>query len=102
MSYYRTQGVEFVRSEMDWDTHDAWASVMSAVFDLCEAWWLSTGECMRGYSPPKVEPYVCESDRVDRLSNAMDIGLVDKGDVDYWFRVLERTRDLVRKAGRHY
>lgn len=102
MGYYSTAGVEFIREEMDWDTEDAWGSVMSGLFDLCEAWWLSAGECLAGYRPPSVDPYVCESDRVDRLSNAMDIGLVDKGDVGYWVRVLERVRDLVIKAGRDY
>jgi hypothetical protein len=102
MGYFSTAGVEFIRNEMDWDTYDAWGSVMAAAFDLCEAWWLSTGECLSGYTPPKVEPYVCESERVDRLSNAMDIGMVDKGDVDYWFNVLQRMRDLVIMAGRDY
>jgi hypothetical protein len=102
MGYYSTAGVEFIRNEMDWDTYDAWASVRSAQFDLCEAWWLSTGICLSGYTPSKVEPYVCESERVDRLSNAMDIGLVDKGDVLYWSKVLARMEALVIQAGRDY
>lgn len=98
----KSAGIEFIRNEMDWDTYDAWASVSSSLWDLCEAWWLSTGETIKGYRPSQVEPYVCESDRVERLSNAFDIGLATESDMLYWLDVLNRMRDLVILAGRDY
>lgn len=97
-----TAGIEFIRNEMDWDKYDPWASVTSSIFDLCEAWWLSTGEKIPGYTPPQVEPYECLSERIERLSNAFDIKLATEDDMFYWLDVLNRMYVLVQLAGRDY
>lgn len=102
MGYYSTAGVEFIRNEMDWDTHDAWGSVMAALFDICEAWWEATGESVAGFRPSQVDPHEFDSMRAAQLYHAMIGGIIDKGDVTYWIKVLDRMRDLVIKAGREY
>lgn len=102
MSTFKTPGIEFIRNEMCWDKYDPWACVSAALFDLCEAWWLSTGEKIPGYEPSPVQPYICESERVERLSNAFDIGITTEYDMLYWLDVLNRTYGLVKLAGRDY
>lgn len=97
-----TAGIEFIRNEMGWDKYDPWASVMSALFDLCEAWWLHSGEKIAGYVPSCVQPYQCESDRVERISNAFDVGIATEQDMLYWLDVLNRMYNLVIDAGRDY
>lgn len=98
-----TAGIEFIRNETDWDTHDAWGSVQTARFDLAGAWFLKTGEKIMGFSPcPNYDLWSLGFDRGLRLLGAMVDGIITSSDVLYWDRVLERMRDLVIKAGRDY
>lgn len=98
-----TAGIEFIRGEMDWDTHDAWGSVQGASFDLAGAWFLKTGEKIMGFSPcPGYDLWSLGFDRGLRLLDAMTVGIIRADDVYYWDTVLKRMRDLVIKAGREY
>lgn len=97
-----TAGIEFIRDEMDWDKHDPWASVMSALFDLAEAWYESQGERVNGYKPSEVDTGEFESERAARLSGAMDDGIIDNDDLWYWLTVLNRVRYLVIQARKDY
>lgn len=99
---FKTPGIEFIRNEMDWDKYDPWASVMSALFDLCEAWYESTGEKIDGYEPSEVDTGEFESERAARLSQAFDIKLATEDDMLYWLDVLNRMYNLVKLAGRDY
>jgi hypothetical protein len=98
----KTAGIEFIRNEMDWDKYDPWASVMSALFDMCEAWWLHTGEKIDGYEPAGVQPYSCESERVARLVGAFKHGVATEADMLHWLDVLNRMYGLVIQSGRSY
>lgn len=98
-----TAGIEFISNEMDWDTHDAWGSVQGASFDLAGAWFLKTGERIMGFKPcPGYDLGSLGFDRGMRLLEGMVAGIITANDVYYWDRVLNRTRDLVIKAGRDY
>lgn len=100
-----TAGIEFIRNEMDWDKYDPWGSVQSARFDLAEAFWHATGLKVKDYepSPVMVQGELEEGSRVQRLCEAMrDWKVIRFNDIYYWFRVLNRMRDLVVKAGRDY
>jgi hypothetical protein len=92
-------GIEFIRNEMDWDTHDAWGSVQAPRFELAGAWWVHTGEYIEGFRTGS--GYRMNS-TAKRLNGAMNAGIITREDVDYWFRVLNRMRDLVIAAGREY
>lgn len=98
-----TAGIEFIRNEMDWDKYDPWASVMSALFDLCEAWYGSTGEIIEGYRPsPSFSQEEWETERAGRLYEAMEAGIIIEQDMMYWLDVLNRVHSLVILAGRDY
>lgn len=97
-----TAGIEFIRNEMDWDKYDPYGCVMNALFDLCEAWWAATGEQISGYEPSPVQPYICESERVERLTNAFKHSLATESDMLHWLDVLNRMYELVMSAGRDY
>lgn len=99
-----TAGIEFIRNEMDWDKYDPWASVMNALFDVCEAWWHSTGIMVDGYRPsPMLERGQPEDgSRVERIHDAFRAGIIDTWDFVHWVDVLNRMRDLVILAGRNY
>lgn len=100
----KTAGIEFIRAEMDWDKYDAWGSVMNAVFDLCEAWWHSTGIIVNGYRPSVLleqgEPE--NGSRVQRIYDAFKADIINTYDYVYWVDVLNRMRALVIQAGRDY
>lgn len=99
----KNAGIEFIRNEMDWDTHDAWGSVQAARFDLAGAWFLKTGEKISGFSPsPGYDLWSLGFDRGLRLLDAMTVGIIQADDVYYWDRVLDQMRDLVIAAGRDY
>jgi hypothetical protein len=95
----KSAGIEFIRNEMDWDKYDAWGSVQAPRFELAGAWWVFTGESIEGF-------YTGGNYRMNRqakrLNGAMNAGIITREDVDYWFTVLNRMRDLVIAAGRDY
>lgn len=100
---FKTPGIEFIRNEMDWDTHDAWGSVQAASFDLAGAWFLATGEKTDGFTPsPGYDLWSLGFDRGLRLLEAIQGDVIEWLDVVYWLEVLDRMRDLVVKAGRDY
>lgn len=100
----KTPGMEFIRNEMDWDSGDAWGSVMSAQFDIAEAWWHASGLCVAQYRPSQVmvQGDFEEGSRVERLVGGIFSGIISIKDIWYWLKVLERTQELVVKAGRAY
>jgi hypothetical protein len=101
----KSDGIEFLREEfagMAWDMHDPWACVNSALVDLCEAWWVTTGECIGGYWPSQVTPYICESERTARLIGAFKCEIATEKDMLHWLDVLNRMYVLVKLAGRDY
>jgi hypothetical protein len=92
---------EDIRIDMDWDPCDAWGSVQGALFDLCDAWYLSSGECLAGYRP-SFNPNSGLSWRAKTWIGFMDQGDITKDQVNYWFKVLNRLQGLVKLAGREY
>ena len=94
-----TAGIEFIRNEMYWDKYDPWGSVQSPRFELAGAWWVFTGEYIEGFWTGG--GYRMNSS-AKRLNGAMNAGIIAREDVDYWFRVLNRMRDLVIATGRDY
>lgn len=95
----KTAGVEFIRNEMYWDKYDAWASVQSPRFELAGSWWVFTGESIEGFY---TGGNYRMSRQAKRLNGAMNAGIITREDVDYWFTVLNRMRELVILAGRDY
>src|SRR5687768_4561377 len=103
MSKFKSAGIEFIRNEMGWDSGDPWGSVQGVSFDLAGAWYLKTGEKIMGFRPsPGYDLWSLGFDRGLRLLEAMVSGLIEKNDVYYWDAILDRTSDLVIKAGRDY
>ena len=99
----KSAGIEFIRSEMDWDKYDAWGCVQGARFDLAGAWFLKTGEKIMGFSPsPGYDLWSLGFDRGLTLLDAMTVGIIEADDVYYWDSVLDRMYDLVVAAGRDY
>lgn len=96
---FKTPGIEFIRNEMDWDTHDAWGSVQSARFDLAGAQFVFSGERLGEFEPG---PGYRLSGRAKRIYGAMNDGIIGHLDVCYWDRVLDQMYDLVKLAGRDY
>lgn len=98
-----SQGIEFIREEADWDTHDVWASLRSLQFDIAEAWYGSAGVCLRYYHPAAgFSDDEWDSERAERLYGAMEAHIITQYDVEYWWKVLERMEALILKAGRDY
>jgi len=102
-TFGRSSGIEFIREEADWDTHDAWASLRSFQFDIAEAWYGYADERLPGYCPAAgFQDDDWESDRSARLYEAMMHEIVTRDDVEYWWSVLDRMETLVVQAGRDY
>jgi hypothetical protein len=90
-----------IRADIDYDTHDAWGSVMGALFDLCDAWYLSSGQCLSGYRPG-LDPDSGLSWRAKAWLGFMDQGDITEDQVTYWFNILSRLRDALEVTGRSY
>lgn len=103
MSNFNTAGVEFIRNEANWDKYDAYASVRSLQYDIAEAWYGEHEECLPGYRPSQWFSVLdWQNGRAERLNNAMEHGIINRDDVEYWWKVLDRMEDLVKLAGRDY
>lgn len=99
----KSAGIEFIREEMDWDKYDPWGCLQSARFDLAEAWFLVSGECLWEYHrSDMLTQGEFESERAERLYGAMKDEIILCGDISYWEDVLTRMRDTVIAAGRNY
>lgn len=102
----KSAGIEFIREEvsgMAWDKYDPWGSLRGAQFDIAEAWYGETSECLPGYTPARwfsVQDW--ESERAERLNGAMEHEIITRDDVEYWWRILDRMEALVIAAGRDY
>lgn len=100
----RSPGIDFIRAFNEHDKYDPFGSTMAALFDLAEAWWLSEGECLPHFRPSpllSVDTLDRES-RVWFLYSAMQDELIMGDDVTYWYTVLNRLDDMIRRAGRNY
>jgi hypothetical protein len=93
---------EDIRTDMDWDVTDAWGSVQGALFDLCDAWYDATGECLAGYRPGALFDGDEISHRARMWAGFMKMGDFTGNQVHYWFKVLNRLQSLVKMAGREY
>jgi hypothetical protein len=99
----KSDGIEFIRNEVDWDTYDAYASLRSLQFDIAEAWYGYADERLAGYSPAVgFQDNDWESERSERLYGAMMNAIIKREDVEYWWKVLDRMEALIVKAGRTY
>jgi hypothetical protein len=91
-----------IRTDMDWDTHDAWGSVQSALFDLCDAWYLAEDAILPGYRPSSLIDHESLTWRARAWRGFMEQGDITSDQVIYWFTVLTRMSNLVKAAGRDY
>ncbi len=91
-----------IRIDMDWDTHDAWGSVQSALFDLCDAWYEASGQCLKGYRPGVLFDGDEISHRARMWAGFMGVGDFTASQVHYWFRALNKLQYMVKLAGRSY
>lgn len=94
-----------IRTDIDYDPYDAWGSVMGALFDLCDAWYMNTGEKLEGYEP-SWSLRAGDSGSVSPRAR-MWFGFIHQGDISilqvrYWFKVLCRLRDALEASGRSY
>lgn len=90
-----------IRADIDYDKHDAWGSTMGALFDLCDAWYLASGECLPEYRP-SANPMAGLSWRAKAWVGFMEQGDITEDQVKYWFKVLCRLRDFLEANGRSY
>lgn len=99
MAKYTNQDI---RTDIDYDGHDAWGSVMGALFDLCDAWYLATGECLPQYRPSILLDDEGLSWRARAWRGFMEQGDITENQVNYWYKVLCRLRDALEASGRSY
>jgi hypothetical protein len=99
-------GVELIEQELaySFDPGDQWGSVMSALFDLCDAAWLAFGVRADGYEPSPLltEEKLDELDIWNAIEEYVDNGEVTLDDILTVITKLEVERDRLVAAGLSY